>query len=177
MLCITKQNMFSEKISSLKALDNAAQKLISSFPGQRVFAFYGKMGSGKTTFIQAVCRAIGTGDNVTSPTFAIINQYNTEEGEPIYHFDFYRINIFPSPPNHVFFTFGDKQMTVFVEIADVACKQKPVSQRFGCFLRALPIAFHHTPPFDGDLPPLPAGHFLTALVNNTDLHSLHGLAD
>lgn len=91
MLCITKQNMFSKKISSLKALDNAAQKLISSFPGQRVFAFYGKMGSGKTTFIQAVCRAIGTGDNVTSPTFAIINQYNTEEGEPIYHFDFYRI--------------------------------------------------------------------------------------
>lgn len=83
--------MFSENIPSLKALDKAAKKLISAFPEQKIFAFYGKMGAGKTTFIQSVCRALGTADNITSPTFAIVNEYHTEKGESIYHFDFYRI--------------------------------------------------------------------------------------
>jgi tRNA threonylcarbamoyladenosine biosynthesis protein TsaE len=83
--------MFSENAASVKALSTAARHLIDEFPGRRVFAFYGKMGAGKTTFIQAVCQVLGTSDNVTSPTFAIINEYNTELGESIYHFDFYRI--------------------------------------------------------------------------------------
>ncbi len=83
--------MFSEKVNSIKTLDGVAEKLISGFPGQRIFAFYGKMGAGKTTFIQAVCKAIGTDDNVTSPTFALVNEYKTKNGESIYHFDFYRI--------------------------------------------------------------------------------------
>lgn len=83
--------MYSEKISSVKSLGKAAKKLIEQFPGHRVFAFYGKMGAGKTTFIQAVCRELGTPDNVTSPTFALINEYKTEKGDSIFHFDFYRI--------------------------------------------------------------------------------------
>jgi tRNA threonylcarbamoyladenosine biosynthesis protein TsaE len=83
--------MYSEKVTTLKSLDKAAKKLIEQFPGQRVFAFYGKMGAGKTTFIQAVCRELGTSDNVTSPTFALINEYKTEAGNSIFHFDFYRI--------------------------------------------------------------------------------------
>ncbi len=83
--------MFSEKITSLKALEISAGRLIDQFPGDRVFAFYGKMGAGKTTFIQALCRVIGSGDNVTSPTFALINEYKTQDDASIFHFDFYRI--------------------------------------------------------------------------------------
>jgi len=83
--------MFSEKITSLKALEVSARRLIDQFPGDRVFAFYGKMGAGKTTFIQALCRVIGSGDNVTSPTFALINEYKTQDDVSIFHFDFYRI--------------------------------------------------------------------------------------
>jgi tRNA threonylcarbamoyladenosine biosynthesis protein TsaE len=83
--------MYSEKVTTIKSLDKAAKKLIEQFPDQRVFAFYGKMGAGKTTFIQAVCRVLGTSDNVTSPTFALINEYKTETGNSIFHFDFYRI--------------------------------------------------------------------------------------
>lgn len=58
---------------------------------RRVFAFNGKMGAGKTTFIKAVCEALGVDDAVTSPTFAIVNEYADRQGSPIYHFDFYRI--------------------------------------------------------------------------------------
>jgi tRNA threonylcarbamoyladenosine biosynthesis protein TsaE len=83
--------MFSEKVSHLKALDTVAQHLIKQFPDHRIFAFYGKMGAGKTTFIQSVCKILGTNDNVTSPTFALINEYKTGQQKSIFHFDFYRI--------------------------------------------------------------------------------------
>ena len=56
-----------------------------------MFAFYGKMGAGKTTFIKAVCETLGVTDVITSPTFAIVNEYTDGEDNPIYHFDFYRI--------------------------------------------------------------------------------------
>ncbi len=83
--------MFSETITTIKELEKAAKKLIEQFPDQRVFAMYGKMGAGKTTFIQAICRQLGTSDNVTSPTFALINEYKTRLGNSLFHFDFYRI--------------------------------------------------------------------------------------
>jgi tRNA threonylcarbamoyladenosine biosynthesis protein TsaE len=83
--------MFSEKANSLEAIGPIAKKLIHHFPENRVFAFYGKMGAGKTTFIQSVCRILGTPDNVTSPTFALINEYKTDKLDSIFHFDFYRI--------------------------------------------------------------------------------------
>jgi tRNA threonylcarbamoyladenosine biosynthesis protein TsaE len=75
----------------LKDIDAAARAFVDDMAGRRLFAFYGPMGAGKTTFIRAVCEALGTTDVVTSPTFAIINEYNTRSGRPIYHFDFYRI--------------------------------------------------------------------------------------
>ncbi len=84
--------MFSEKITSIDGLSTVAKKLIDQFPDHRVFALYGKMGAGKTTFIQAICKSLGSGDNVTSPTFALINEYNTANNSSIFHFDFYRIN-------------------------------------------------------------------------------------
>lgn len=83
--------MFSEKANSLEALDAVAEKLIRQFPDRYIFAFYGKMGAGKTTFIQSVCKVLGTHDNVTSPTFALINEYKTGQQKSIFHFDFYRI--------------------------------------------------------------------------------------
>jgi len=83
--------IYSEKVNTIKSLDQTAAKLIEKFPGQRIFAFYGRMGAGKTSFIQAICRILDTPDNVTSPTFAIINEYNTERGDSVFHFDFYRI--------------------------------------------------------------------------------------
>jgi tRNA threonylcarbamoyladenosine biosynthesis protein TsaE len=83
--------MFSAKATTIKALEEIARQLTEQFPEQRIFAFYGKMGAGKTTFIQALCRQLGSPDNVISPTFALINEYKTESMHSIFHFDFYRI--------------------------------------------------------------------------------------
>lgn len=69
----------------------AAKQFVEHMGKNTVFAFYGKMGAGKTTFIKAVCEELGVGDTVTSPTFAIVNEYEAADGHPIYHFDFYRI--------------------------------------------------------------------------------------
>ena len=73
-------------------LDQVAEAILKAHPEERVFGFYGEMGAGKTTLIKALCRALGVRDVTSSPTFAIINEYWTETGDPLYHFDFYRID-------------------------------------------------------------------------------------
>lgn len=78
-------------IPSLNKIADAAKDFVAQIGDRRVFAFYGSMGAGKTTFIKAVCEELGVTDAVTSPTFAIVNEYNSAHG-PVYHFDFYRIN-------------------------------------------------------------------------------------
>lgn len=78
-------------IRTLKELSPAARELIKAFPGSKVFAFYGLMGSGKTTIIKAICEYLGASDIAVSPTFTIVNEYKTESGGRMYHFDFYRI--------------------------------------------------------------------------------------
>ena len=83
--------MFQTQITHLSTLQKSARLLLDYFPGERIFAFYGAMGAGKTTFIKAICHELGSNDYVTSPTFALINEYSTSEGSVIYHFDFYRI--------------------------------------------------------------------------------------
>lgn len=83
--------MFQTQLSDLSALQETARLLLNNFPNERIFAFYGTMGAGKTTFIKAICHELGSGDYVTSPSFALINEYTTAEGSIIYHFDFYRI--------------------------------------------------------------------------------------
>lgn len=80
------------EIKNLEALYPAAQDFIRQMEDQKVFAFYGDMGAGKTTFIKAICEQLGVGETVASPTFAIINEYRGGSGDPIYHFDFYRIH-------------------------------------------------------------------------------------
>ena len=79
------------RIENIENLAAAAQKFVDEMGENRVFAFYGKMGAGKTTFIKAICEALGVEDVVTSPTFAIVNEYADAGGNPVYHFDFYRI--------------------------------------------------------------------------------------
>ncbi|MGE4586707.1 MAG: tRNA (adenosine(37)-N6)-threonylcarbamoyltransferase complex ATPase subunit type 1 TsaE [Mangrovibacterium sp.] len=83
--------MFSITIKSVLELEAAARKFLETFPRERIFAFYGKMGSGKTTFIKALCRSLGSADNITSPTFAMVNVYSTKGNGQIFHFDFYRM--------------------------------------------------------------------------------------
>ena len=78
-------------IDGLSDLPYAAAELINAIGDKRVVAFYGSMGAGKTTLIRELCRQKGVAETVTSPTFSLVNVYNTGQGEPIYHFDFYRI--------------------------------------------------------------------------------------
>ena len=79
-------------IKSLDSIHEAAREFIKNMGTGHVFAFYGKMGAGKTTFIKAVCEELGVDDVITSPTFAIVNDYTSSRDDShIFHFDFYRI--------------------------------------------------------------------------------------
>jgi tRNA threonylcarbamoyladenosine biosynthesis protein TsaE len=85
--------MCNIQIKKLDSIKDAASEFIGQIGDRTVFAFRGKMGAGKTTFIKAVCEELGVSDVINSPTFAIINEYQSDKtGEWIYHFDFYRIN-------------------------------------------------------------------------------------
>ena len=79
------------KIDSIDNIESAAREFVAAMDGRTVFAFYGSMGAGKTTFIKAICEQLGVTDVINSPTFAIVNEYLAKNGEPVYHFDFYRI--------------------------------------------------------------------------------------
>lgn len=81
-----------EILASENQLEQVAKAIIDAYPEERVFGFYGEMGAGKTTLIKAICQTLGVRDVTSSPTFAIINEYWTVGGEPLYHFDFYRID-------------------------------------------------------------------------------------
>ena len=79
------------RIKSIEEIAVAVKEFEAAMGERKVFAFYGKMGAGKTTFIKAVCEELGVEDVINSPTFAIVNEYVDGQGEPVYHFDFYRI--------------------------------------------------------------------------------------
>ncbi len=79
-------------IRNLSELDSAARQFLKEIGNRSLVAFYAPMGAGKTTFTTAICKALGVReDAVSSPTFAIVNEYRAASGEPVYHFDFYRI--------------------------------------------------------------------------------------
>lgn len=80
------------KIESLDKINETAVEFIRAMGDSTVFAFVGGMGAGKTTFIKAICENLGVEDVINSPTFSIVNEYRSDSGELIYHFDFYRIN-------------------------------------------------------------------------------------
>jgi tRNA threonylcarbamoyladenosine biosynthesis protein TsaE len=79
------------EIKNKEGIPAAVRKLLKKTGDSRILAFYGAMGSGKTTIIKAICRTLGAIDIATSPTFTLVNEYKTATGESIYHIDFYRI--------------------------------------------------------------------------------------
>lgn len=81
-----------EIIADQSQLTTVADAILKAHPQERVFGFYGEMGAGKTTLIKEMCRCLGVQDITSSPTFAIVNEYWTDGGQPLYHFDFYRID-------------------------------------------------------------------------------------
>lgn len=81
------------RIQDLSDLDRAAKQFLQEIGDNKLIAFFAPMGSGKTTFTTAICRQLGVEeDAVSSPTFAIVNEYRTADGDMVYHFDFYRLN-------------------------------------------------------------------------------------
>ena len=79
--------------ANLADIDRAAGEFLKETEGHKLIAFYAPMGAGKTTFTTAICRVLGVAqDAVSSPTFSIVNEYRLPDGEPVFHFDFYRIN-------------------------------------------------------------------------------------
>ena len=84
--------MMKIAIKDLSEIEEGARKFIDEMEKGRVYAFYGEMGAGKTTFIAEVCRLLGVEDDVSSPTFAIVNEYDTNDGDVLYHFDCYRLD-------------------------------------------------------------------------------------
>jgi tRNA threonylcarbamoyladenosine biosynthesis protein TsaE len=107
-------------IASLDDLDRAAGRFLEITRDHKKFAFHGAMGSGKTTLIKVICKLLGATDSVTSPTFALVNEYNTPEGNILYHFDLYRINTMEElfDLGYEEYFFGDSY--VFVEWAEKA---------------------------------------------------------
>jgi len=83
--------MIKEDNYFLHEISNAASRFLNQFNEKKVFAFFGEMGVGKTTFIKAICKELGVIDVVNSPSFSIVNEYQTNKKDKIYHIDFYRI--------------------------------------------------------------------------------------
>lgn len=79
-------------IESINEISLAAKRILQNLGSNRIVCFYGSMGAGKTTLIQAICNEMGVTDTVVSPTFALVNEYKSANGTPLFHFDFYRIN-------------------------------------------------------------------------------------
>ncbi|MDR3183830.1 MAG: tRNA (adenosine(37)-N6)-threonylcarbamoyltransferase complex ATPase subunit type 1 TsaE [Prevotellaceae bacterium] len=86
------QTIFPLTVNTLAGLPAAAAQLLPLLEQHRVVALHGEMGAGKTTLIAALCDAMGVTGTVNSPTFALVNEYHKPDGDPVYHFDFYRIN-------------------------------------------------------------------------------------
>ena len=91
-MCLKKVTMQSHEITATHSqLDELAKTILNIHPHHRIFSFSGEMGAGKTTLIKALCKCLGIQNIPSSPTFAIVNEYWTPQNEPVYHFDFYRI--------------------------------------------------------------------------------------
>ena len=103
-------------IADTEDLDRAAEEFLSEIGENRIIAFYAPMGAGKTTFTTAVCRRLGVRDDaVSSPTFAIVNEYRTSSGEPLYHFDFYRITKIAEALDIGFYDYIDSGFLCIIE--------------------------------------------------------------
>ncbi len=103
-------------IPNLQSIDRAAEEFLEKTRGNSIIAFYAPMGAGKTTFTSAICRVLGVReDAVSSPTFAIVNEYMSGEGEPVYHFDFYRIDSIAEALDIGFYDYADSGNLCLIE--------------------------------------------------------------
>lgn len=103
-------------INTLSDIDNAAEKFLNELGDRKIVAFYAPMGAGKTTFTTALCHRLGVSDDaVSSPTFSIVNEYRTETGKSVYHFDFYRINRIEEAFDIGFYDYVDSGSLCLVE--------------------------------------------------------------
>ncbi len=103
------------KIKNIDEYPQAAAAFANNMGDNRIFAFYGSMGVGKTTFIKAVCEAMGVQDAINSPTFAIVNEYEDAANNTIYHFDFYRIKDITEVYNMGYEEYFDGHAYCFIE--------------------------------------------------------------
>lgn len=103
------------RINDINGIRQAAKEFIAHIGDRKIFAFYGKMGAGKTTFISAVCEELGVSDVINSPTFAIVNEYLSGSGDPIYHFDFYRIKNIGEALDIGYYDYIDSDNLCFME--------------------------------------------------------------
>lgn len=102
-------------IKDLDYIEEKAKEFILAAGDRKIFAFYGSMGAGKTTFIKALCQQLGSVDVVTSPTFTLVNEYLTSEGNYLYHFDFYRIRKLEEAYDFGFEEYLDSAKFCFIE--------------------------------------------------------------
>lgn len=91
ILTMVSKSKNTYSIPSLDKIDQVATEFMATYNEPAVFCFYGSMGAGKTTFIQALCHQLHVVDVVNSPSFSIVNEYDTDKGNKVYHFDFYRL--------------------------------------------------------------------------------------
>lgn len=103
-------------IKNLDDIDRAAKEFLSGIGNNKIIAFYAPMGGGKTTFTTALCRLLGVKeDAVSSPTFAIVNEYRDASGEPVFHFDFYRITKLSEALDIGFYDYVDSGYLCLIE--------------------------------------------------------------
>lgn len=107
--------MIPVQVSSPDGLGEVAARILEQCAERRVYALYGKMGAGKTTFVTALCKQLGVSDRVASPTYALVNEYLSRNGEPVYHFDFYRIEGEDEAYDMGFEEYLDSGMNCFIE--------------------------------------------------------------
>ena len=107
------------QISSVSDLTRAAREFLSLMDQATVFAFRGEMGAGKTTFIKAICEALGVGDVINSPSFSIVNEYRSATGELIYHFDCYRLKRVEEALDFGFEDYMESGCLCFIEWPDI----------------------------------------------------------
>lgn len=102
-----------------------AAQILAAFPSARVFALHGELGAGKTTLIKGFCEALGVKDQASSPSFAIVNEYRAAQGEPVYHFDLYRLRDEGELQGIGFEEYLDSGAYCFIEWPELAADRLP----------------------------------------------------